>query len=80
MIDLHKPIAWIGNDRLVLDDVTRHGLHRLVIARNGKAPDFVIYYEMAVKQARGAEIMYFESQRGEFFLLWFLWKEKGNGY
>lgn len=76
MLDLNKPVCWFGNDRLVLDDVTRHGLHRLVIARKDSAPDFAVYYDVAVKQAKGSEIMHFESQRDGFGLLWFLWKEQ----
>lgn len=76
MIDLQKPIAWIGSDRLVLDDVTKHGLHRLVIARKDGEPDFLAYYGMADKQSGGAEIMHFTSKRDGFGLLWFLWKEQ----
>lgn len=36
--DFNDPLRWIGADRVLLDDVTVHGLRRLVCARRGEPP------------------------------------------
>jgi len=70
------PIAWFGNDRLLLDDITRYGLRRYVVARKGGWPDVKAFLDLVVKQAKGAVIhcWVYEDVESGFAYLWICWK------
>lgn len=74
MKPLNRPLAWIKDDRLLLDDVTRFGLHRLVYARKGEWPDVDGLLTAARMRAQGAEIYGWLIEREEFWFLWLVWK------
>lgn len=72
---VEKPIAWLGKDRLLLDDKTRFGLRRRVFARKGEWVDFLTHIKQARDMARGADIFYWMFDSDDFFFLWIVWKE-----
>lgn len=65
--------------RVVENDVTRYGLHRLCVEVAGKYPDVEVWLELlnevSVKRIRYAEKITF----GDLFIgyLWFYFKEEG---
>ena len=73
---LSSPLAWFGEDRLLLDDVTRYGLRRRVLTRKGSWPDIRAHLDAATKEAKGAEIHCWVYERVEtgFAYLWICWK------
>ena len=73
---VEKPLAWLGSDRLLLDDTSRFGLRRKVIARKGEMMDMVTHIRQAMEMARGAEVYWWMFERDEFWLLWIVWKER----
>ena len=75
---VEKPIAWLGEDRLLLDDTTRFGLRRRVFARKGEWVDFLTHLKQAVDMARGADVFHWMFESGGFFFLWIVWKETKN--
>ena len=75
---VEKPIAWLGKDRLLLDDTTRFGLRRRVFARKGEWVDFLTHIKQAVDMAKGADVFYWMFERDSFFYLWIVWKETKN--
>jgi hypothetical protein len=75
-MDLQKPIAWVGEDkadRLLVDDTTRHGLRRMVVARKGEPMEVSIWLSTAESEARGPVDSWLVERDG-FFLLWMVWK------
>lgn len=70
-----NPLARIGNDRLLLDDVTVHGLHRQVIARKFEPPDVDIYLATVRQKCPDAKVSTWMIEKDEFFFLWMVWKE-----
>ncbi len=68
------PLAWIGSDRLLLDDVTPYGLRRKVIARKNEMMDMVMYLQLAMIQAGKATVHYWMFERDGFWFLWMVWK------
>jgi len=70
-----KPLAWIGYDRILLDDVSRLGLHRYVIVRKNDPPDVAIYVEQASKKARYCE-SWLIHRDDDYWMLWIVWKER----
>jgi len=73
---VEKPLAWLGDDRLLLDDTSRFGLRRRVIARKGDMPHMVTHVRQAMDAAGKAEVRYWMFERDEFWFLWICWKEK----
>lgn len=74
--EVNQPLAWLGSDRLLLDDTSRFGLRRRVIARKGEMMDMVRHISQAMDAARGAEVDWWMFERGEFWFLWIVWKER----
>lgn len=70
-----KPIAWLGSDRLLLDDTSRFGLRRRVFARKGEWVDYLTHLRQAVDMAKGAEVFHWMFERDDFYILWVVWKE-----
>jgi hypothetical protein len=76
-IDPLKPIAWAGDDRLLLNDRSKYGLRRKVIARKSDwLANADAWIEGAEKEANGAEVLTWAFERDDFFYLWIIWKEK----
>jgi hypothetical protein len=73
--DLHNPIAWIGDDRLLISDVTRYGLRRKLVARKGEPMDVETWMGVAEKEAQGNPVQGWLVEVGEFYFLWIVWKE-----
>ena len=72
-----KPIAWVGADRILLDDVTSLGLHRKVIARKDDIPNVVTWLQAVFDEARDAQVHWWLVQRGDYMYLWMIWKKEG---
>ena len=70
-----NPLARIGGDRLLLDDVTRFGLHRQVIARRDEPPDVEVYLAAIRQKSPEADVSHWIVEKDEFFFLWMVWKE-----
>jgi len=77
-INLIDPIAWVGEDRLVLKDCTRYGLHRRAVARKGVEPDVEAWMMAFEKEANGAELSGWlvKLEEQDFYELWIVWKDK----
>lgn len=75
-IDLIDPLAWVGEDRLVLKDITRYGLNRRVVARKGDVPSVYEWLLQCNKEANGAEVYHWLVEIGDFIVLWIVWKER----
>jgi len=73
--DPNNPICWVGYDRLLLDDVTPTGLHRKVIARKDGKPDIRAWLQATRMQCPGAEIEHWSYEKGEFTIVWLVWKD-----
>lgn len=71
-----KPIAWLGSDRLLLDDTSRFGLRRRVFARKGEWVDYLTHLRQAKDMAKGADVSQWMFEHEGFFYLWIVWKEK----
>ena len=69
-----RPLAWLGSDRLLLDDTSRYGLRRKVIARKDEMMDMVMHLQMAMIQAGQARVYYWMFERDGFWFLWMCWK------
>lgn len=69
-----RPIAWVGSDRILLDDLTWSGLRRKVIARKDDVPDQMQWLLMAMEEAKQAQVHWWLVARGEFMYLWIVWK------
>jgi hypothetical protein len=75
-IDPLSPIAWAGDDRLLLNDCTPYGLRRKVIARKSDwLANAESWIEGAEKEA-GKTVETFAFELDDFFYLWIVWKEK----
>ena len=77
-VDPLNVLAWLDEDRILLKDRTRLGLHRWVIARKGDLPDaevWVAAVAIADKIDRD-RITHRYVQYGDFWYLWIFWKEK----
>lgn len=72
---IDKPLAWIGSDRLLLNDVTVYGLRRKVIARKDDVPNVVGLLQVAFQEARDARVYWWLVARDNVFFLWIVWKE-----
>lgn len=72
---IDKPLAWVGDDRLLLNDKTIYGLRRKVLARKGEIPNMVGLLEVAYREAGNARVHHWLFERDEFYLLWIVWKE-----
>lgn len=71
-----NPLAWVGNDRLLLDDRTVYGLRRKVIARKDDFPDYAAWLGAAYQQAGRAVVRWWIVQKNDGFVyLWIVWKE-----
>lgn len=76
--ELSKPLAWVDDDRLLIKDRTRRGLHRRMIARKGERPSAELWVEavaIADKIDR-SRITYQYAERDGFCFLWITWKEQ----
>lgn len=76
---LQKPLAWVGpdkNDRLLISDVTKYGLHRTVVSRKNEMPDVVSWMQAVISEARNNEIHYWIVEIEDFVVLWIVWKDK----
>lgn len=77
-VDPLNVLAWLDEDRILLKDRTRQGLHRRVIARKGDMPDAEVWVAaVAIADKIDRErITHRFVQYGEFWFLWIFWKEK----
>lgn len=76
-VDPLKVLAWAGDDRVLLKDCTRQGLHRTVIARKDEQPDASVWLE-AVSIHDGVAHERLTSwfvQQDDYWILWITWKE-----
>ena len=72
----NRPLAWIGSDRLLLEDVTRFGLHRQGVARKGEPPNVEIYLSTVQRRYSNADVSHWLVEREDgFWYLWIVWKE-----
>lgn len=71
-----RPLAWLGGDRLLLDDRTKYGLRRKVYARKDGMPNMVIYLQLAFIQAGERDVRYWMFEKDTFWYLWIVWKDK----
>jgi hypothetical protein len=80
-IELIDPIAWVGEDRLLLKDRTSYGLNRRLIARKHVEPDVEAWLTACEKEANGAEIWGWLAKlvHEDFYVLWIVWKDKSDG-
>jgi hypothetical protein len=67
-------IAVVKNDRLILDDTSRLGLHRKHIIRRGELPD-PAWLECALKEHPDATHFYFMDTH-EIGHLYIVWKDQ----
>lgn len=75
-IDPKNPIAWVSEDRILLNDVTRHGLHRKVIARKYEPMDVELWLNSVQNDAGENKVSGWLVEREGFFYLWLVWKDK----
>jgi len=76
-LDPQKVLAWVDEDRLLIKDRTRHGLHRRVIARKGAAPNHEWVRAVSISDKVAMErIKHWYVEQDEFCYLWIFWKEK----
>jgi len=77
--DLQKPVAWVGPDkadRLLISDVTPHGLHRTVVARKNEPPNMVQWLQAVMSEARDRQVHHWLVEEDSFWILWIVWKEQ----
>jgi len=77
-VDPLNVLAWVDEDRLLIKDRTRHGLHRRVIARKGGMPSAELW-EQAVSlhdKVDRERLTHWFVRQGEFGVLWITWKDK----
>lgn len=77
-VDPQKVIAWVDEDRLLVFDRTRHGLHRRVIARKDGCPNADVWLEaihIHDKVDRN-QLTHWFVQQDDFVFLWIIWKDK----
>lgn len=72
---IDQPLAWVGSDRILLNDRTPTGLHRWVIARKDDIPDQLTWLESAMEKARDARVHWWLVERSDGNYLWIVWKE-----
>lgn len=77
-VDPLQVLAWLDEDRILLKDRTRRGLHRRVIARKEQLPNVDMWVAAVViaDKVDQDRITYRFLQRGEFWFLWIFWKDK----
>lgn len=75
LMPIDQPIAWIGDDRLLLNDRTIYGLRRKVVARKCEIPNVVQALQVAFQEARRAQVRWWLVQKEQNFYLWIVWKE-----
>jgi len=74
-----KPIAWVGADRILLDDTTCYGLRRWVIAQKDGCPDMVNWVLQAFAKAGEAEVSWWLVWKDDgYCYLWIVWKDGGS--
>ena len=75
---VNDPIAWVGADRILLDDVTSLGLHRKVIARKDDVPNVVTWLQAVFSEAGDAKVRWWLVPKDDGYLyLWIVWKKEG---
>jgi hypothetical protein len=72
---MDNPIAWIGQDRLLCDDISRCGLRRRVIARRDEMPQQMEHLLQAYRLAGGAKVSWWMHLKEGVWYLWIVWKE-----
>lgn len=75
-IDPQKPIAWLGDDRLLLDDITVYGLRRRVLARKGDLVNLITHMHQAGQLAGSSPLNHWMFEKDDFYYLWIVWKDK----
>lgn len=75
-IDLIDPIAWVGEDRLVVKDCTRYGLNRRVIARKGDLPNVYDWLMHCNQEANDMQVYHWMVEVESYYVLWIVWKDK----
>lgn len=63
-------------DRLLADDVTPYGLHRLVVARRGEPPNVTDYLVTAQRRTTANIYAWCVLKNDGFWYLWIVWKDK----
>lgn len=74
MRPVDRPLAWLGQDRLLLDDCI-NGMRRRVLAAKGDCPDMVSHLHQAYNAAGDADVDYWMAWRNGYCFLWIVWKE-----
>lgn len=70
-----KPLAWVGADRILLNDTTSLGIRRRVVARKDDIPQVIAFLQAAFDEARGAKVHWWLVQKADGFVyLWMIWK------
>jgi hypothetical protein len=72
-----RPIAWVGADRVLLNDTTSLGMRRKVVACKGDVPNQVAWLLAVFEEARDARVSWWLVNVGEFMYLWMIWKKEG---
>lgn len=70
----NEPLMWFGHDRVVMDSISRLGLHRWVIARKGEPPKTDEYLASAARRAGDGEVLFWEFEQDGYFYLYMVWK------
>lgn len=69
-----NPLAWVGDDRLLLNDRTAYGLRRKVYANKGDVPNQVLHLAKAYQEAGEATVHWWMFEDDGFHYLWIVWK------
>jgi hypothetical protein len=72
-----EPLAWIGEDRVLLNDLTTLGMRRKVFARQDDVPNVVGLLQAAFEEARDAKVHWWLiGMPNGFIYLWIIWKKE----
>ena len=71
----NNPLRWIGADRVLLDDITRYGLRRWVVARLGEPPEVADLLEIVARITQAIVHAWCVAKDDGYWYLWMVWKE-----
>ena len=72
---MNNPIRWIGADRVLLDDITRYGLRRWVVARRDEPPEVADLLEIVAQMTQADVYAWCVEKDDGYWYLWMTWKE-----
>jgi hypothetical protein len=73
---VNNPLAWIGADRLLLDDVTVYGLRRQVVAHKVVPPNVDVYLRTVESRTTANVYAWCVLKDDGYWYLWIVWKEQ----